>query len=342
MPIRKEKIQFFESRLNDFFRKASREQLPWRKKGITAYEVWVSEIMLQQTQVARVIGFYKNFLKRFPTVESLALASWEEFLPYYEGLGYYARGRNMLQAAQMVVREYDGKFPRDKKALETLPGVGPYTAAAIMSFAFEENHLAWDTNLKRVIGRFFLGGKHLVADENFWENKFSTPKKEMNAALMDFGSALCVARPKCEACSLKTRCVYYGERGRQERSTVNKKQSTKNKWQKTENKKQSWREAQVYLFLHENHKKYYSSSERDFLPFILPSGYNTRAGIKQYFQEKYGLILSIRPPHRKLLAAGKSVLFVHAQILLGEPPFGVFSKNAVTEYNEKQGLEFSH
>lgn len=327
MSIRKEKIEFFERRLADFFRKAGREQLPWRRGKITAYEVWVSEIMLQQTQVVRVIEYYKNFLKRFPTVEKLAEASWEEFLPYYQGLGYYARGRNMLKAAQAVVSEHRGKFPRDKKLLESLPGVGPYTASAIMSFAYGENHLAWDTNLKRVIGRFFLGGKHLVTDEVFWEEKFTIPKKDMNAALMDFGSALCVARPKCEACALRTRCVYYRDKGSQE--AVNNQQLTKNKKQKGD-----WKNAQAVVFLHENHKRYYSSMKKSFQPFVLSAGYNTRAGIKKYFLEKYGLTLAVRPPHQKLLHNGKPTLLVNAQILLGKPQFGVFSKESMKEYNE--------
>jgi A/G-specific adenine glycosylase len=322
MKIRKEKIVWFEERLADFFQKAGREHLPWRKKRMTAYEVWVSEIMLQQTQVVRVIGYYMKFLKKFPTVEALARATWEEFLPYYEGLGYYNRGRNMLKAARMVVDGYDGKFPRDRKLLEKIPGIGPYTAAAIMSFAYGDNHLAWDTNLYRVIGRFFYGGKQLVADEAFWEDKFAMPKKEMNAALMDFGSGLCVSRPKCEACSLKTRCRYYKEQGVQEAKKKIQKKSQRD-----------WSEAAVSVFLHENHKKYFSANEKTYEPFILPKGYNTRAGIKKYFLEKYGLTLAVRPPHEKKIVHGQLMIFVNAQILLGNPVFSLFPKSAVERYN---------
>ena len=217
MSIRKEKIDFFERTLADFFRKAGREHLPWRKQGITAYEVWVSEIMLQQTQVSRVIGYYTKFLQRFPYIAVLAQVTWEEFLPYYEGLGYYNRGRNMLKAARMVVSQHGGKFPRERKALEKIPGIGPYTAAAIMSFAYGDEHLAWDTNLKRVIGRFFFGTKRGVTDGIFWEDKFETPKKKLNAALMDFGSSLCTGRPKCNACPLAKHCRYYKERGQGEK-----------------------------------------------------------------------------------------------------------------------------
>ena len=330
MSIDKRKIQFFEKHLADFFYKAGRVELPWRRKRITAYEVWVSEIMLQQTQVVRVIGYYQNFLKRFPTVQDLAKASWEEFLPYYQGLGYYARGRNMLRAAQVVVSEYGDKFPKDKALLEKLPGVGPYTAAAIMSFAYGENHLAWDTNLTRVIGRFFLGGKHLVIDEAYWEEKFRMPKKDMNAALMDFGSALCVARPKCEACFLRSKCVYYREKGKQEAA------SRKRQGERKKSDHIDWKNASVAVFLHEHHKKYYSADKKEFRPFVLPAVYNTRAGIKQYFQEKYGLTLAVRPPHQKLLMEKTPTLLVNAQILLGEPKFAIFLKTAVKEYNSKE------
>ncbi len=322
MSIREEKIEFFEKHLLDFFKKAGREHLPWRKKQITAYEVWVSEIMLQQTQVARVISYYENFLKRFPTVEELAQASWEEFLPYYQGLGYYARGRNMLKAAQMVVKEYDGKFPRDKKLLESIPGIGPYTAAAIMSFAYGDDHLAWDTNLKRVTGRFFFGSKGAPIDEAEWENRLTIKRKTLNAALMDFGSAICVARPKCGACSLKEKCIYYKEKGNQESRIMNQELGK----EKNPKKRTDWKEARAVVILHENHKKYYSSVKKEYKPFVLPSGYNTRAGIKKYFKEKHGLDLSVRPPHKKSVIKGKPTLFVNAQILLGEPKFTVFSK----------------
>lgn len=337
MKIRKEKIGFFEERIADFYEKAGREHLPWRPrktssrgkvKQITAYEVWVSEIMLQQTQVSRVIGYYEKFLGRFPTVESLARASWEEFLPYYAGLGYYARGRNMLRAAKVVVEEHRGKFPRDRKLLEKIPGVGPYTAAAIMSFAYGDEHLAWDTNLKRVIGRFFYGSKYLITDEGEWEERLKTKRKTLNAALMDFGSALCVARPKCGACPLRLRCVYHKEGGASELTKIHTSKIIHH------TSSVNWSTAQVYVFLHENHKKYYSAAEKTYQPFVLSKGYNTRAGIKKYFKEQYGLDLAVRPPHERVVVKGKPTIFVNAQILLGEPAFMVFPKKSFAEYNK--------
>lgn len=326
MSIRKDHLSFFEQQLSDFFRHAGRESLPWRKKNISAYEVWVSEIMLQQTQVARVIVFYERFLKRFPTVEDLASASWEEFLPFYQGLGYYVRGKNMLKTAQLIMSEYGGCFPRDVKLLEKLPGIGPYTAAAIMSFAYGDNHLAWDTNLFRVIGRFFFGGKNLVSERTFWEDAFITPKKQFNAALMDFGSALCTARPKCSACSLRSHCVYFKEEGKREKK---EKSLSEKKIQRVD-----WGEASAYVFLHERHVQYYSSQKKQFRPFILEARDNTRSGIKKYFLEKHGLTVSVRPPHQKCILAGRPVILVNAQILLGTATFPLFSKKAVKEYNE--------
>ena len=330
MSIRKEKIAFFENTLRDFASKAGREHLPWRIQDISPYAVWVSEIMLQQTQVSRVIEYYTRFLERFPTVEQLAQASWEDFLPYYQGLGYYARGRNMLLCARVIVEQYAGQFPRDKKLLEALPGVGPYTAAAIMSFGYGDEHLAWDTNLKRVIGRFFFGDKRAVRDEMFWENALRTPRKILNGALMDFGSALCVARPKCEACPLSGRCIYYRERGKQEAASATQKTETRD----LAGRKIDWKKAQVCVFLHENHKRYFSADAKTFRPFVLSSGYNTRAGIKAYFQKQHALALSVRPPHQKVLLAGRPTLLVNAQILLGTPPFSVFSKADKEQYTE--------
>lgn len=324
MKIRKEKSEFFEKKILDFFKKAGREHLPWRKKRVTAYEVWVSEVMLQQTQVSRVIGYYERFLKRFPTVETLSRVSWEEFLPYYQGLGYYARGRNMLKTAKVVTARYQGTFPRDVKDLRALPGIGPYTAAAILSFAYGDEHLAWDTNVRRVIGRFFYGGKQLVADECEWETILKTKRKVLNAALMDFGSVSCVARPKCKACSLQTRCTYVKTQGKKERQTTKKSLGIKT----------DWSTARAMVFLHENHVRYFSSKKHQYAPFLLPRGFYTRAGIKDYFTRRYGVTVAVRPSHKKISFGGTVTLWVNAQILLGRPGFAVFPKSAAKEYTK--------
>lgn len=326
MAIQKQKVTFFEEKLADYFAKAGRDFLPWRKKDITPYEVWVSEIMLQQTQVSRVVEYYTRFLKQFSTVEKLALATWEEFLPYYEGLGYYARGRNMLLAARKVVSEYGGVFPRDKEALQKIPGIGPYTASAIMSFAYGDKHLAWDTNLKRVTGRFFYGSKKAAIDEEWFEKVFTTKRREHNASLMDFGSSICVGKPKCGTCPLVNKCAYHREKGIQE----------------IQEKKPvvvfTLSEAEyAVVTLHEKHRQYFSSNAKVYRPFCLPKGYVTRAAIKDWFLKEYGLVVAVRPPHARKVVSKRKNLLVNAQILTGAHTFAVFPKGALKEYNENIG-----
>lgn len=323
MAIQKQKVEFFEEKLTDYFAKAGRDFLPWRKSGITPYEVWVSEIMLQQTQVSRVASYYTRFLKKFPTVQKLAKATWEEFLPYYEGLGYYARGRNMLLASQKIVALYGGIFPRNVEELQTIPGIGPYTASAIMSFAYDDSHLAWDTNLKRVTGRFFYGSKRALIDEKWFEKTFVTKRRELNASLMDFGSSICTARPKCNTCPLASKCVYFREQGAGE---VQKK-----KVKKLFSDSQA---EQVIVMLHERHQKYFSSEEHSYQPFILPRGYVTRPAIKEWFLKKYKLVLAVRPPHERIIYREQKTLIVNAQILEGECRFSVFPKEALKEYTK--------
>lgn len=363
MSIPESKLRFFESNLLDFFEKAGREHLPWRREGISAYEVWVSEIMLQQTQVSRVISYYEKFLKRFPTVYDLSRASWEEFLPYYAGLGYYARGRNMLRTAKMVVDEYGGEFPRGIDVLQKLPGIGSYTAAAIASFAYGEDEIAWDTNLRRVVGRFFCGTKNFqfpifksqISKKKKGEKRkeelktdppaggcelgskriFSLPAKTLNAALMDFGSAMCLGKPKCAACPLRGRCCYFREKGKQELGIRNK-ESDKRRSQF------NWKSARVEVVLHENHRRYFSSIKDSYRPFILDAAHNTRAGIKNWFREQYNLEVSVRPPHARRLICGVPTLLVNAQILSGVSVFREYSKEQHQTYiacTEKKEME---
>lgn len=339
MLIRKEKIEFFEDTLLDFFARAGRWRLPWRKSKLTAYEVWVSEIMLQQTQVSRVIEYYPKFLKRFPDVAALARASWEIFLPYYEGLGYYARGRNMLLTARTVVSQYHGIFPRGEKELQALPGIGPYTAAAILSFAYNADHIAWDTNVSRVIGRFFCGGKHLVQEREYWQRALCSPKRKLNAALMDFGSAICTARPKCGLCPLRPECVYYQGSGQREVRQETKEPPAQSPF--LHGMRIAWREAEAHVFLHEQHTRYFSAARKSFKPFILPPRSNTRAGIKRYFFERYQLKLSVRPPHARGYLNGKPVLWINAQILAGKPTFSIFLKKDKERYTKKRTVHSS-
>ncbi|MBT4936490.1 A/G-specific adenine glycosylase [Candidatus Peregrinibacteria bacterium] len=305
-------MQLFEKEILSFYKKNGRK-LPWRRKDISAYEVWVSEIMLQQTQVNRVKEYYIRFLQRFPTIFHLSESSWEEFLPYYRGLGYYRRGENMLKLSQVLCKDFGGEFPRDKKLLIELPGIGDYTASAILSFAYNDNHLAFDTNLQKVFGRFLHGNKKAKVDIENIEKKLLSNKKEFNAALMDFSNAICLQRPQCNICPLSQKCQYKKEEGKNE---VRRKKAVS----KFPNK-----DAQVCLWLHKKHKEYYSSNPDSFKVFQLSSEYNTREKIKEYFEERYNLELAVRPPREKLYIDGIPTLFINAQILKGEHGFGVFS-----------------
>lgn len=175
----------FSGEILPWYKKHGRK-LPWRKPRISAYEVWVSEIMLQQTQVLRVTLYYERFLKKFPTVRQLARASWKEFLPYWDGLGYYNRGRNMLKAAKIITAIYRGKFPSEKKLLVQLPGIGEYTACAILSFAYGKPEVAFDTNFRKIFGT------REKAEQAFRESGVSS--KLFNSAVMDWGSMIVTKR----------------------------------------------------------------------------------------------------------------------------------------------------
>lgn len=176
-----------------------RHSLPWRQHFTLSpkdlgYHIWLSEILLQQTQVERVIGYYARILERFPTVESLAAASYEEFFPYYQGLGYYSRARNMLRTAQIIAENHGGAFPNSTEDLVKLPGVGPYTAAAIRAFVYDEPVLSFDTNLEKIFSRYYHGSRFQKlsrTEKAQIERDFRSmgiSGREINAAFMDFGS----------------------------------------------------------------------------------------------------------------------------------------------------------
>lgn len=186
----------------------ARRDLPWRRTR-DPYRIWVSEIMLAQTQVARVLDYYERFLERFPTVEALAAAPLDAVLKAWEGLGYYARARNLQRAAQVLVAQHDGCLPADPRALRALPGVGEYTAGAIASIAFGRDVAALDSNVRRVFARLYrlraptpAELRRLVAA--------ALPRGragEFNQALMDLGAMVCTPRrPHCTRCPLACHC----------------------------------------------------------------------------------------------------------------------------------------
>lgn len=308
------RIPNFEKAMLDYYAKRSRK-LPWRRSKITAYEVWVSEIMLQQTQVQRVKDYYLRFLEKFPDIYALAAATWQEFLPYYRGLGYYRRGQNMLKTAKTIVEDYGGTFPRSKKELMALPGIGEYTASAILSFAYHQEVLAVDTNLQKVFGRFLKGNKDAKLDWIEISKKLSSQSWKLNAAIMDFANDICKRKPNCLECPLNTACEYKKSDGAQEQQSL-----------VIPAKSFPSREASVRLWLHRDHKEYYSPNPDAFEVFEFSPPVNTREAIKSYFKKEHGLEVSVRPPHKKVYLKKKPTLFINAQILLGQHDFGTFTK----------------
>jgi len=193
---------------------ANDRDLPWRRTH-DPYAIWVSEIMLQQTRVETVLPYYERWMARFPDLQSLAAASQEEILTLWEGLGYYSRARHLHRAAQLLVAEYDGRLPETAAELKGLPGIGPYTAAAIATFAFGADAIALDGNLRRVLSRLFdlrldprtpQGERRLLA-----QTADLLPRgraSEFNQALMDLGTTLCTPRsPDCLRCPLARGCL---------------------------------------------------------------------------------------------------------------------------------------
>ncbi len=185
-----------------------RRDLPWRRTT-DPYRLWVAEIMLAQTQVATVIPYYVRFLGLFPTVEALAAAPLDDVLKAWEGLGYYARARNLHRAARVVVERHGGRLPSDPGELRALPGVGEYTAGALLSMAFGRDEIALDGNVRRVLGRIFCLAAPTRAELR-QRAAAILPHGEagaFNQALMDLGSAVCAPRrPHCDECPLATCC----------------------------------------------------------------------------------------------------------------------------------------
>jgi len=202
----------FTRKLLAWWARAARD-LPWRRTR-DPYRVLVSEFMLQQTQVARVAEYYPRFLERFPDLETLARARPRAVREAWDGLGYYARASNLHALARVVSRDHDGKVPDVPEELVKLPGVGPYTAGAVATFAYEKPVPAVDTNVARVVRRVFFASRiSHPASRQIWDlTRTLVPKNgkrawKFNQAIMELGALICVARkPRCEQCPLRPDC----------------------------------------------------------------------------------------------------------------------------------------
>jgi len=203
---------FFQKTLIDWYQEHGRHDLPWQNQS--PYHVWLSEIMLQQTQVATVIPYYQRFMAEFPHIEALAEAPIDEILKMWAGLGYYHRARNLHQTAQIIASSYQGVFPQELKALKKLPGIGASTAAAILSQAFDLPYAILDGNVKRVLARFF-GIEGAIDDKATLQTLQKLADECMppthcqiyTQAIMDMGATCCKPKnPQCTRCPLQEKC----------------------------------------------------------------------------------------------------------------------------------------
>ena len=230
-------------------------KLPWREAKITRdpYAVLVSEIMLQQTQVDRVVPKYLAWLESFPDWQALASAKKSDVLKYWSGLGYNSRALRLQLLARVIVEEFHGKLPSDEETLRKLPGIGPYTAGAIRAFAFCKPGMFLDVNVERVIKRVFYTRRQAVTIDDVKSTLIKLQQKTsprmLGNAMMDLGSIYCAAsKPNCEECPLIKLCKSKGERPEEENAREKKRQSTflhSNRW---------WR-GQILKQLHDGPKK---------------------------------------------------------------------------------------
>ncbi|WP_371257915.1 A/G-specific adenine glycosylase [Serratia sp. S4] len=208
--------QQFAQVVLDWYQRYGRKTLPWQLDK-TAYKVWLSEVMLQQTQVATVIPYFERFMARFPNVRALAEAPLDEVLHLWTGLGYYARARNLHKAAQTIVAQHGGEFPTTFEEIHALPGIGRSTAGAVLSLALGQHYPILDGNVKRVLARCYAiegwPGKKEVENRLWQISEDVTPAQgvgQFNQAMMDLGAMVCTrSKPKCELCPLNLGCIAY-------------------------------------------------------------------------------------------------------------------------------------
>lgn len=190
--------------------------LPWSNEKRDPYSIWLSEVIMQQTRIEQGASYYLRFIKKYPTVSDLANASHDEVMQSWEGLGYYTRARNLHKAAKYVTDVLDGIFPDSYEGLLALPGIGPYSAAAISSFAYGHRHAVVDGNVKRLISRY--KGIAESIDEPSTHEKIrqvasdlmkQAPPDVFNQAIMNFGALICKPKPLCDKCPLATGCYAY-------------------------------------------------------------------------------------------------------------------------------------
>jgi len=328
------KIFPFWSILN-WYQKNGRHDLPWRQiygEPVKArlYKVWIAEVMLQQTQVDRVVAYYTRFLDKYPTIESLAETTYDELFPYYQGLGYYGRARRMIELAKVVVEKYNGIFPDDFEKLRKLPWIGHYTAQALLAFGYDKPVLAMDANLVKIFARYYFGSRHVSniddithhLEQQLWDSKISG--RTINNALMDFGALVSTTFDRVDKDNYPLKnCLWFTTEWAGE--PVKKK---------VVRRSEKW--AKLVVFLHEAHKSYWSSISSRFEPFLIePTSKDDRRTVQDYFSVTFGLEVSVRPSFWSGLFEWMPVKLFHAQIQTGVLKQKTFLKKEKEMWIEK-------
>ena len=363
--------------LLNWYSENGRHDFPWRQYDTgdtTGYRVWLAEILLQQTQADRVVPFYERILDKYQTIGSLADASYDEFFPLYQWLGYYSRARNLLKTANIVSSEYGWIFPRDKQKLKKLPGVGEYTARAILAFGYGDPLLAWDTNLETIFSRYYKWAKNIKLSndekneiERDFQDFISEKSQEQWMGVRGGGTVWAMMRSERKKSEASIERVWlptdafdtFGsksmENGVWENMIVRNINNALMDWARIMEPKTAslldvnnyiftesefyitnganeiiekkisvtfpTPDAQVVVILHQDHRVYYSLSDRSYSPFILPASEDrdTRRYVQDYFRQHYALELSVRPVHKKWLSIdGKPYIAVNAQVQAGK------------------------
>jgi A/G-specific adenine glycosylase len=302
-----------------WYSRYGRHDLPWRVNR-TPYRVLLSEFLLQQTQVSRGIEYFRLFLRHYPSLKALAQASEQEVLNLWQGLGYYSRARNLFKAAKIIRQQYGGRVPKDDQTLQSLPGVGEYTSAAVLSFAFGQRAIALDTNLRRVAERYFRSGK-VVSELDSWFAKISAAKSyQLNYALMDIGSSICTARKAvCDRCPLaKAGCSSAFQ-------VISNVTSVKKSGSSAISATHIYSVGELF----EGREPVLSAIGKavQSRPLSHDRKSDSRATLKAHFKEQFGLEVAVRPPYKEERSGSKLILFCRCRRIGGRALDRVFDKN---------------
>ena len=205
------RFKFFSEHVVQWYEGHGRHNLPWRKK-VTPYRIWISEIMLQQTQVKTVIPYFKNFIQKFPSQKKLSEASEDQILAAWSGLGFYRRARNIFATKEIIKKIYGNRFPKEFHQILKLPGIGKSTAGAIMSLAYLDPHPILDGNVKRVISRFLQKELSSMKEAELWEISKAMVNRDacfsFTQGIMDLGATICTpSNPSCSKCPVNSQCL---------------------------------------------------------------------------------------------------------------------------------------